>query len=176
MATPLNISAVIEKYRKLVYAICIGVVNDAHLAEDITQDVFERLIKNADTVLALNEPKQIAYISIVAKNRAIDVSKKERTQRNIADKVSLENSMTMDIMVNDTFVDEHGFSIEMRDIILKLDSIERDVIIAKYGLGYTYREIAALLGLKERYIYYKVKMAHRKLYRAIVEEGRLSEK
>lgn len=170
-----DINAVIDKYRNLIYAIAIGVVNDAHLAEDISQDVLLRLIKNADTLLMLEEPKLIAYISIVTKNRAIDVSKKERTQINLIEKIRNNRPISMDFMVDSTFVDDFGFSIGIRELIFKLDELEKDIIILKYGFGYTYRDIAGILEQKERYIYYKSKTAHDKLYRAIVEGGAQNE-
>ncbi len=171
MLTPPCINAVIDKYRNLIYAIAIGVVNDAHLAEDISQDVFERLIKNADTVLKLEEGRQKAYITTVAKNRAIDVSRKEQTQLKLIDKIKDITFVGMDSMVEYTFSDEYGFSLEVGELIDKLDDLERDIIMFKYGYGYTLRTIADLLGQRERYIYYKSKTAHDKLCKAIVGGG-----
>ena len=153
-----GINAVIEKYKKLVYAIAIGVVNDAYFAEDISQDVFERLVKNADRILTLDEAKQIAYITVVTKNRAIDVYEKERTQGKLVDKITSDSMMAMDSMCGAPFVDEYGFSLETKELIYMLDDLERDIIVLKYGLGYTYREIAKLIDKKERYIYYKSKI------------------
>lgn len=171
MQTPLCFNEIINKYRYLIYAIAIGVVNDAHLAEDISQDVFERLIKNADTVLMLEENKQKAYISTVAKNRAIDVSKKEKTQLNIIDKMKVTTFVAMDSMMEHDFTDEYGFSLEVGELIGELDDLERDIIMLKYGYGYTLRNIAELLGQKDRYIYYKSKTAHDKLRKIIVDGG-----
>lgn len=169
IATLLEISALINKYHRLIYAICIGVVNDAHLAEDVAQDVFERLIKNADKLLALDEQKQIAYISVVAKNRAIDVLRKEHIRHSNETEIDENSLITMDIMARNSFVDEHGFTLEMRDLILKLDSLEKDIIMMKYGLGYSYREIAEVLETKERTIIHKANTARQKLCKAIME-------
>lgn len=66
----------VTKYKKLVYSIAIRFLKDAHLAEDITQEVFFKAYRKLDTYDT--NMKFSAWISRIAHNTCIDTIRKNK--------------------------------------------------------------------------------------------------
>lgn len=67
------------KYAGLVKGIAIRYLNDYHDAEDVSQDVFIKLMDRLDSFKEENHIK--AWLRVVTKNRAIDVNRKRHKNK-----------------------------------------------------------------------------------------------
>lgn len=60
-----------DRYGDLVYSVCLRVVGDTYIAEDVTQDVFVRVWRRPEQ-FDLRRGKFVTWLLSVARNRSID--------------------------------------------------------------------------------------------------------
>lgn len=74
MAKSRNFTVCYKKYSGYVKCIALNYLNDYYDAEDVSQDVFIKLYERLD--LFDNEKTMKAWLSIVTRNKAIDIKRK----------------------------------------------------------------------------------------------------
>jgi RNA polymerase sigma-70 factor (ECF subfamily) len=126
------------RYADNVYGYVCSIVRDEHDAEDVTQQIFAKLM----TALGRYEPRVVpfsAWILRVAHNAAID---HVRTRRAVP---------CEEVRSPDAEVDASGGE-RFADLRLALDALpseQRDVIMLRFLVGLSPREIAERLGRSE---------------------------
>ena len=115
-----------------------SIVHNTHEAEDITQNVFAKLI----TAIQKYEPRQVpfkAWILRVSRNAALDHLRARR-------QIPFE-----EVRTDDTGDDQIGFerSQSVRDALLRLPEEQREVLVLRHLVGLTPVEIARRLGKTE---------------------------
>ena len=123
-----------------MYGYVCSIVRDEHEAEDITQHIFAKLV----TALGRYEPRVApfsAWILRVAHNAAIDHT---RTRRPVpyGDVHSNGVEIEVDVTGRERFAD-------LRLALDALPSEQRDVIVLRFLIGLSPREIATRLGRSE---------------------------
>jgi RNA polymerase sigma-70 factor (ECF subfamily) len=117
-------------------------VGDAQVAEDLTEQVFERALARLATV---REPERVrAWLFTIARNAITDHRRRHRPTHDLADAEALEH-LWADSPETDAVRRE-----EWRQLAIYLDDLtdrERDAIGLKFAAGLTNREIGAVLGL-----------------------------
>lgn len=73
------LSELYDRYSRLVYSLAIKIVGDSKVAEEIIQEVFLSIWNKADTY-RLDEAKVRTWLTSIARNRAIDVLRKQRVR------------------------------------------------------------------------------------------------
>ena len=68
----------------------------------------------------------------------------------------------------EAFCDKYGFSLEISEMLQSLSETDKDIIIYKYGAGYTLKEIAILIDLDRELVYKRHQRALEKL-RTVLE-------
>jgi RNA polymerase sigma-70 factor (ECF subfamily) len=128
------------RYSDNVYGYVCSIVRDEFEAEDVTQQIFAKLM----TALARYEPRVVpfsAWILRVAHNTAIDHVRARRP-------VPLEEVHPSDATGDDGAGSRERFA----DLRLALDALpaeQRDVIVLRFLVGLTPREIAERMGRSE---------------------------
>jgi RNA polymerase sigma-70 factor (ECF subfamily) len=126
------------RYADNVYGYVCSIVRDEHEAEDVTQGIFAKLL----TALERYEPRSVpfsAWILRIAHNAAIDHMRARRA-------VPCEEVRS---------VDDEDFDLSReraRDLHTALDKLppeQRDVIVMRFVLGLSPREIADRIGRSE---------------------------
>ena len=132
-----------EKYRKLMHYTAKEILKSNRLAEEAVQEAFIRIAKNFNKVSDIDAAATKNFTVIITKNVALTILKQEnkQTSDNIAD---YENTLHR----NDTTF-ERAKNNELTEKILQLPEIQRNVMYLYAIYGYSYREIANLLGIKE---------------------------
>jgi RNA polymerase sigma-70 factor (ECF subfamily) len=126
------------RYADNVYGYVCSIVRDEHEAEDVTQHIFAKLM----TALGRYEPRVVpfsAWILRVAHNAAIDHM---RTRRPMPCEEVRSNDIEVDVSGKERFA----------DLQLALDALpaeQRDVIMLRFLVGLSPREIAERLGRSE---------------------------
>jgi RNA polymerase sigma-70 factor, ECF subfamily len=125
------------RYADNVYGYVCSIVRDEFEAEDVTQHIFAKLM----TALARYEPGVVpfsAWILRVAHNAAID---HVRTRRPLP----LEDVHPPDVATDDGAHGRERFA-DLRLALAALPAEQRDVIVLRFLVGLTPREVAEHLG------------------------------
>ncbi len=115
-----------------------GIVRDSHEAEDVTQNVFAKLM----TAIHRYEEREVpfaAWITTVARNLALDHVRARR-------QIPVE-----EVRTSDEGHDQIGFdrSQSLREALGRLPEEQREVLVLRHIAGLTPREIADRLGKSE---------------------------
>jgi RNA polymerase sigma-70 factor (ECF subfamily) len=139
-------------YADNVYGFVCSIVRDEHEAEDVTQQVFAKLT----TALVRFEPRMVpfsAWILRVAQNAAIDHM---RTRRPVPFEEVRSSELADDVTGRERFA-------ELRLALDALPPEQRDVIILRFLVGLTPREVAERLGRSEDAVHGLAHRARRRL-------------
>jgi len=123
-----------EQYKTGIFRFALSILKDSHLAEDVLQETFLRLLSGKYTV---QEGKQQAWLYKVARNLCYDIL------RNRGREVALA-------------VVHNGERYAYIDLLAGLDLMEKEIVTLKIVGGLTHKEIAGVMGLtvhatKKRY-------------------------
>jgi len=135
-----------ENYRNDMYRTAKTVIRDNHLAEDIVQASFERIIQKMHLIEKIPCNDLRGYIVLLVKNIAINMSTKE-------DKYKLEPDEDMESLVGiDNFVlEDIAIVNEQLAIIRKclndMDAKYVHTMLLRYYYGFSDSETAQLLGI-----------------------------
>jgi RNA polymerase sigma-70 factor (ECF subfamily) len=126
------------RYADNVYGYVCSIVRDEHEAEDVTQHIFAKLT----AALARYEPRVVpfsAWILRVAHNAAIDHM---RTRRPVPCEEVRSRELADDVSGRERFAD-------LRLALGTLPAEQRDVIVLRFLIGLSPREVAERLGRSE---------------------------
>jgi RNA polymerase sigma-70 factor (ECF subfamily) len=126
------------RYADNVYGYVCSILRDEHEAEDVTQHIFAKLL----TALGRYEPRVVpfsAWILRVAHNAAIDHMRTRRP-------MPCEEVRSSELEVDDTGRERFA---DLRLALDALPSEQRDVIMLRFLVGLSPREIAERLGRSE---------------------------
>jgi RNA polymerase sigma-70 factor, ECF subfamily len=126
------------RYADNVYGYVCSIVRDEHEAEDITQDVFAKLLTNLHKYEQRAVPFA-AWLLRVARNVALDHMRQQRTM------------LCEEVRNPDTAVDDVGYqrALSLDEALETLPSDQRRVLILRHVLGLSPGEIADFLGRSE---------------------------
>lgn len=120
-----------------VYGYTRSIVADGHAAEDITQQVFARLI----TAISAYQPRAVpfsAWLLRIAHNMAIDHIREQRATPSEMDWLgSAEGTACGEL------------SLEVRSALSALPDAQREVVVLRHVLGWSPAEIAKTIGKSE---------------------------
>lgn len=128
-----------DRYSPLVYAISWQVLRDPWSAEDVMQETFLKLWRNA----AAYNPSRgsfAGWLTVMARHLAIDSLRRKRKELQLAEAIVLIDRMRPN--VGHSSVD----SAIVRSILEKLPTQQREVLNLAYFAGLTHVEIASQIG------------------------------
>jgi RNA polymerase sigma-70 factor (ECF subfamily) len=126
------------RYADNVYGYVCSIVRDEHEAEDVTQQIFAKLL----TALQRYEPRAVpfsAWILRIAHNASIDHMRARRA-------VPCEEVRSVD---DEDFDVSRERARDLHTALEKLPPEQRDVIVMRFVLGLSPREIAERIGRSE---------------------------
>ena len=126
------------RYADNVYGYVCSIVRDEHEAEDVTQGIFAKLL----TALERYEPRSVpfsAWILRIAHNASIDHMRSRRA-------VPCEEVRSVD---DEDFALSRERARDLHTALEKLPPEQRDVIVMRFVLGLSPREIAERIGRSE---------------------------
>ena len=148
----LKFEYIYENFEKLMYYVAYQVLHNSHDAEDAVQYAFVAIARNIKTVRSENYAELRAFVSLVVERKALDL---------IA-----ANTRYVPIDVEDS---QYGYEIPLpgdnglQDSLAKLPAKYRQLILLRYGQGYTTKEIAKWMGIKQDSVQKLLKRAKAKL-------------
>jgi len=135
-----------KKYYYLVYSVALKHMKNKAEAEDLTQDIFVKLLANMHKFNGKNYQQLSAWIKTISRNFTIDIIRKHKYTVNIDDNV-IDN--TIESPFDDIFsnIDFETMSGDISNAISNLSTQYRKVFELYYLSDYTHDEIAKELNL-----------------------------
>lgn len=145
-----------EQYEK-IYRFCYFKVHNRETAEDITQEAFLRYLKAIE-----NKEKNItiSYLYKIALNLCIDEYRKKQEQALDYDVIS-ENNLEEDVVTR----------IFVREALLKLEEIDREILLLRYVNEVSILEIARLYDISRFAVYRRILKAENKFKKILEKEN-----
>lgn len=160
-----------DRYNRLVYGMAFNAVGDQALAEEITQDVFMRIWNKADTYQA-EQGKVINWIAGIARNRAIDVFRHQKSRLD-GSSLSLEEMPFFDLPDSlnvESEVESKFKKQRVQQALFLLPKEQREALAMAYFRGYTHEEAAEALGQPLGTVKTRIRLGMQKLRQLLEEE------
>jgi RNA polymerase sigma-70 factor (ECF subfamily) len=158
--------ALYERYSNLVFSLCLRVLRQPVLAEEVTQDVFLKIWNHPDRWdPALGQFS--SWLLAITRNAAIDRLRREGRQAT----VDWDPADNPDAGISEFVGDQPGWydGQLLRKLLLRLPGEQRQLIELAFYDGYTHSELAALLHLPLGTVKTRLRMGMQKL-RVLWEE------
>ncbi|MBN2523838.1 MAG: sigma-70 family RNA polymerase sigma factor [Bacteroidales bacterium] len=140
-----SIEALINRHRKKIYTYILLVVKDQHLAEDVFQETFIKVIKSLKEGRYKDNGRFISWVIRIAHNLMIDHFRKEK-QLNTISNDSYENDLFNSKRFADKTIEEEivldQISKDVRRLVHELPDDQREVVILRHYCGMSFKEIA----------------------------------
>lgn len=155
-----SIDKMIEDNYEYIYRYIYCFVKNRDIAQDITQDVFLKFLKNIDGYIESGRLKNFLYV--IAKNCVKDYFKKQKNNSfdELRDDMKYSDKMEN---VEDKIV--------LMEAIDSLNLMEKDIIVLKYFGQLKNKEIAGIYGKPVSTVHYILKRAEKNLKKRL--EGKL---
>jgi RNA polymerase sigma-70 factor (ECF subfamily) len=128
-----------DRYSPIVYAVALRVLGDTAAAEDVLQDVFIQLWRNPGAFDA-SRGQMAAWLSVIARHRAIDVLRKRTPDSDISEVVVSVNANL------DAAADRNKALQKVREVLSGMPAQQRSAIEMAFFEGLTHTEIANRTG------------------------------
>lgn len=151
------LAALYEGFRMPVYYYALRLTHDAQKAEDVMQETFLAIMRNGGSYRS--DGKAAAWIYTVARNKAMDMFRKDGNELPLSQAEELEAvSSPLD---GDAYPEMLGV----------LSEKERDIVILRVLCGFTLTEIARDKGIPKGSVFWSYNNAMKKLKKHLKEEG-----
>jgi RNA polymerase sigma factor (sigma-70 family) len=140
-----SLEILINRYKDKVFSYILMTVKNHHLAEDIFQDTFIKVVRSLNLGKYTDNGKFISWVMRIAHNLVIDHYRREKnlnTFSNDASEVDHFNSPKFsDENIEDFMINEQILN-EVRELVEELPDDQKQVVIMRHYLGLSFKEIA----------------------------------
>lgn len=160
-----------KRYSRLVYTIALHVAGEQTAAEEITLDTFTKVWEKAGTYRADRGSVRV-WLSTMARNRAIDVIRRDEVRWNAQYKIwaEMEKGFNPVERTAEAELDWQWRSEQIREVIQELSEEQRDVLALAYFQGLTQSQIAHLRSLPLGTVKTRIRSAIEKLRHLLDKE------
>ncbi len=145
-----SIEILISRHKNRVYTYILLIVKNQHLAEDIFQDTFIKVIKSLKRGKYQDKGKFVSWVMRIAHNLIIDHYRKQKLQKTISNddtEIDLFNQKRLaDDNVEDEIIYDQILS-DVKGLMEKLPEDQRNVVYLRHYCGLSFKEIADQTGV-----------------------------
>ena len=165
------LEALYERYGRAAYSLARRILTEETLAQDVVQEVFLSLWRDARRFDA-GRGTVATYLLSMTHHRAVDVVRREENLRRwrTSDE-GLELAPDPKARVEDE-VEASERRAEVRSALAELPAAQREALLLAYFGGYTQREVAALVGVPLGTVKTRMAAGMRKMKEALQDAGR----
>ncbi len=166
-----NIDYLFKKYgRQLFYYIC-KIIRDPKLQEDALQESFYIISKNYNKFRDLDSGETLSYLYMIVKTTSYKIYNREKNiHTNIEFNDDFLNSASDESDI-DNVIAAADLKSALNQAISQLKEDDKNLIIMRYYLDLSVKEIAELISVKENTISQKILRAKRRLAKIIKMNG-----
>ncbi len=141
----IGIEKLIHRHKKKVYTYIFLIVKDPHLAEDIFQDTFIKVIRSLVEGKYKDNGRFLSWVIRIAHNLVIDHFRKEKQLNTVSNdnyEIDLFNSKQFceknieEIIIKDQIFDD------VRTLLDELPEDQKKVVVLRHYAGLSFKEIA----------------------------------
>jgi RNA polymerase sigma-70 factor, ECF subfamily len=165
-----------DRYAPRVYGLCLRILNETQLAEDILQEVFVRVWERA-SLFEQSRGSVAAWVMGITRNSCIDQLRRLQARPVAADPPAMPDALPFEESLASEGADVPGLAAEheraslVRRALAELSADQQRVIELSYFKGYTRREIARQLDWPEGTVHTRARLALQKLRQRLDELG-----
>jgi RNA polymerase sigma factor (sigma-70 family) len=164
------LEALYDRYGRAAYSLARRILTEERLAQDVVQEVFLSLWRNADRFDA-GRGTVATYVLSMTHHRAVDVVRREehlRRWRTSDEGLELEPDPKPGV---EDQVEASERRAEVRAALEELPAAQREALLLAYFGGYTQREVAALVGVPLGTVKTRMAAGMRKMKEALQNAG-----
>lgn len=161
-----------DRYEQMVYSFAYRIVKDSMAAEEVMQELFMRIWKNAEQYDSA-KGKLSTWMFTVTRNIALDQLRKNNTRppQQSADAEELQQLRDTGAMTED-MVEMLVAGEQIREALLELSRDQQQVMDLIYYQGLTQQEVAYHVAVPLGTVKSRVRLAMRQLQKRLVHWGR----
>jgi RNA polymerase sigma factor (sigma-70 family) len=138
------IAELVNRYKKNIFTTILMKVKDRHIAEDLFQEAF---IKIVNTILAgkyTEHGKFLPWATRIANNLCIDYFRKNKQSKSVSSKDNLEwfEYLCVDYKNAETDMEQMQTANQVLHLLERLPEVQRDVIMLRIYADLSFKEIA----------------------------------
>jgi RNA polymerase sigma-70 factor (ECF subfamily) len=145
-----SLEILINRYKDKVFTYILFTVKNHHLAEDIFQDTFIKVVKSLNRGKYTDNGKFASWVTRIAHNLIIDHYRREKnlnTYSNDSNDFDLFNSSKFsDDTIEDMIINEQILN-DVRILVDELPDDQREVVMMRHYLGMSFKEISEQTGV-----------------------------
>jgi len=165
------LEALYERYGRPAYSLARRILTEETLAQDVVQEVFLSLWRDARRFDA-GRGTVATYLLSMTHHRAVDVVRREENLRRWrTSEEGLELEADPKVRVEDEVLTSERRA-EVRSVLQELPAAQREALLLAYFGGYTQREVAALVGVPLGTVKTRMAAGMRKMKAALRDAGR----
>ena len=157
MPAELSIANLFDMYKTDVFRFALSITRDTFSAQDVTQQVFLKLIQNIHLIADTSKIK--SWLLTTTKNTAINMCKRSQIMQQNDPSIAVTQAEQQETS-----------SLEFFELLDCLDETERLIVVLHIVTNLKHMEIAALLGKGESAVRMALMRARRQL-RDFLQEG-----
>jgi len=136
-----RVDEALQRYEAPLLRYAARITGDADRARDVVQETFLRLWQVGD-----GEPRHVAqWLFTVCRNRALDIRRKEKRMSTLAEPHSV--AATGRDLSPPAVVEQRETAGVALGLLANLPGNQQEVVRLKFQNGFSYRQIAAIMGL-----------------------------
>lgn len=170
-AQPDALTALYDRYNRLVFSLAFNIVGDQATAEEITLDVFSRVWEKADTYQA-NQAKVTTWLTSIARHRSIDLVRRRRSrpEKDSLSWFELPATALLNGHNPETATELALQQAQIRAAVAQLPADQQQALALAYFKGYSHRQIAEELGQPLGTIKTRIRLAVQKLRQLLPDD------
>lgn len=144
------LEALITRHKDKVYTYIMMTVRNQHLAEDIFQDTFIKVVRSLNTSKYTENGKFVSWVMRIAHNLIIDHYRREKNMNthskedaafDLFNSPRFSDENVEDMMINDQIMND------VRSLVDLLPDDQKQVVVMRHYLGLSFKEIADQTGV-----------------------------
>lgn len=140
-----SIEILIKRHKDRVYTYILLIVKDSHLAEDIFQDTFIKVIKSLKRGKYVDKGKFVSWVMRIAHNLTIDHFRKEKNMNTISrddNDYDIFNSKRFAELTREDELIEEQIHSDVKKLVDELPDDQKEVIVLRHYCGLSFKDIA----------------------------------